>query len=57
MKNRIIWGILGALALMVGIASCTTVHPGEVGVVFNKLTGSLTTGQQGLVFKLPFFSK
>lgn len=41
-------------ALCTVFGSFTVVEPGNVGVVFNKVTGSLSTHGQGLVGKIPF---
>ena len=41
------------LLLMTG---CTVVHPGESGVKFNRVTGSLSTESQGAVFVMPFIT-
>lgn len=44
-----------AFLIMVGVmSSCTTIHPGEVGVVFNRLTGSLYSEAPGYVLVMPF---
>lgn len=44
-----------ALTLLLGFfGSFTVIEPGNVGVVFNQMTGSLSTHGQGLVGKVPF---
>jgi len=48
MKNLIL-GLI-AVSLMSG---CAVVHPGESGVVFNRITGTLRTEGQGIVFVFP----
>lgn len=38
------------------MTACTVISPGESGVVFNRVTGSLRTESQGSVFLWPFVS-
>jgi len=43
------------LLLLIAISSAfTIVQPGNVGVVFNRYTGSLRSAAQGLVWRMPF---
>lgn len=42
--------ILGSILALTG---CSVIKPGESGVVFNRLTGSLRTEAQGAVFLIP----
>ena len=42
--------------LMLFMTGCSVVHPGETGVKFNRVTGSLSTETQGAVFVMPFIS-
>jgi regulator of protease activity HflC (stomatin/prohibitin superfamily) len=39
---------------MLFTTSCSLIRPGETGILFNKLTGSLSQGDQGYYFWLPF---
>lgn len=55
MNIKNVFAGLGALvALMFFFGSYTVVRPGNVGVIFNKMTGNLQVHPQGLVFKVPF---
>ena len=45
------------LLLLLLTSSFTVVAPGNVGVIFNQWTGSLSTGKQGLVWRLPFVTR
>jgi regulator of protease activity HflC (stomatin/prohibitin superfamily) len=38
------------------LVGCAVINPGEAGVVFNRLTGTLHTESQGTVFVWPFIS-
>jgi len=38
------------------LTGCTVIQPGESGVVFNRITGSMTTESQGSVLRWPFFT-
>jgi prohibitin 1 len=52
-------GLLAAgtiLLFVLTLASCSVIKPGEAGVVFNRMTGSLRTESQGAVFTFPFIS-
>jgi regulator of protease activity HflC (stomatin/prohibitin superfamily) len=49
MKKLLI--IIGLLAIL---PACTIIKPGESGVVFNRMTGSMRTENQGAVFTFPF---
>ncbi len=43
------------LMLLIALSSSfTIVQPGNVGVVFNRMTGALRTAGQGLVWRIPF---
>lgn len=42
-----------AVAATLFMAGCTVIHPGESGVVFNRLSGSMRTESQGAVFVFP----
>lgn len=44
------------MVAMWGLSACTVIQPGETGVVFNKLTGSMHTEDQGMVLMIPFRS-
>jgi prohibitin 1 len=56
--NKLIASGIGSLILIIFMfASCTTITPGNVGVVFNKMTGSLRTEPQGIVWRIPFISR
>jgi regulator of protease activity HflC (stomatin/prohibitin superfamily) len=46
--------VAGLTLLCTVFGSFTVVEPGNVGVVFNQVTGSLSTHGQGLVGKVPF---
>ena len=52
--KRVVLGVLAFVAVIVFFSSYTTITPGNAGVIFNRVTGSLYTSGQGLVFKLPF---
>ena len=56
MKNVYgVGAILTCLIVLIGICSSwTVVSPGCAGVIFNKLSGALSTRGQGLAFKIPF---
>lgn len=55
MSKKNISLIVGSVLILILLfASCTTITPGNVGVIFNRLTGSLRTEPQGLVLKAPF---
>jgi regulator of protease activity HflC (stomatin/prohibitin superfamily) len=46
---------IAAIFLIVAVTSCwTTITPGNAGVMFNKITGSLRTVDQGMNGKIPF---
>lgn len=40
---------------MLFMTACSVINPGESGVVFNRITGSMYTAGQGSVFYFPFF--
>lgn len=40
--------------LALSMTACSVIYPGESGVVFNRVTGSMSTVQTGSVFYLPF---
>jgi len=40
--------------LVIGYSAFTVVNPGNVGVIFNQITGQLRTAPQGIVFRIPF---
>ena len=48
--------VLVVLALIAVNSSFSIVQPGNVGVVFNRWTGSLRTVGQGLVWRIPFIT-
>jgi prohibitin 1 len=48
--------VLVALVLIAANSSFSIVQPGNVGVVFNRWTGSLRTVGQGLVWRIPFIT-
>lgn len=55
MKVNNIAALVGAVfTLMLGFLSCTVIKPGEIGIVFNKWSGSLSTVTQGIAPKVPF---
>lgn len=45
---------VGLLALFLVFGSFSVISPGNAGVIFNSLTGSMRTEGQGLIFKVPF---
>lgn len=45
---------LAALLMLPLMAACSVIKPGESGVIFNRITGSLRTESQGAVFYTPF---
>jgi regulator of protease activity HflC (stomatin/prohibitin superfamily) len=51
--------VLGALLLLVaaGYASFTIIQPGNVGVVFNRWSGSLKTVGQGVAWRIPWITQ
>ncbi len=53
---KIISGISAFILLVALFSSYKVIQPGNVGVVFNKVTGNLSTHPQGLVFKIPFLT-
>lgn len=60
MKNNAFYltiTLLVSFTLLIGgLSSFTIVRPGNVGVIFNSVTGSLSETGQGLVFKTPFLT-
>ena len=48
---------LVVFALMAVRSSFTIVQPGNVGVVFNQITGALRMADQGLVWRIPFITQ
>jgi regulator of protease activity HflC (stomatin/prohibitin superfamily) len=52
--KRIIAGILALLLIIAVFSSYTVISPGYVGVLFNRVTGSMSSVPQGLAFKVPF---
>lgn len=42
--------------LLIFGTGCAVIHPGESGVVFNRLTGSMRTESQGAVFVMPMIT-
>lgn len=46
--------VVGLLAVFMFFGSFSVVSPGNAGVIFNSLTGSLRTEGQGLIWKVPF---
>ena len=53
-KKIIIGSVSGLFVLLVGCGSCFFVSAGEVGVIFNSVTGKTESYQQGLHGKVPF---
>lgn len=49
--------LVALVVLCTILGSFTVVEPGNVGVIFNKTTGSLSTHGQGLVLKIPFVTQ
>jgi regulator of protease activity HflC (stomatin/prohibitin superfamily) len=55
MKSSNIAALVGIVfTLMLGFMSCTIIKPGEIGIVFNKWSGSLSTASQGITPIVPF---
>lgn len=53
--GKIIVSIVIAILILIGLfSSYTVIKPGNVGVVFNKMNGSLYAHSQGIVFRIPF---
>jgi prohibitin 2 len=52
--SRLASVLIGFLAMVCVVDSCTTIQPGEVGVVFNRVTGGLSAAQPGYAFVTPF---
>lgn len=48
---------VSVILLFALFGSFTVIEPGNVGVIFNQMTGSLATSGQGLVGKLPFITR
>lgn len=46
-------GILAVIGFVLLLSSCSVIKPGETGVVFNRLTGSLRIEPQGAVWTFP----
>jgi regulator of protease activity HflC (stomatin/prohibitin superfamily) len=51
--NYVIIGMCSAFILAIGCGSCFGVKAGEVGVTFNRLTGTTESHSQGTYFKIP----
>lgn len=51
---KILSGLTALVLFVTTLSSFSVIQPGNVGVVFNKMTGNLSTHPQGLVFKIPF---
>lgn len=52
---KVVTSVAGAILLVISLlGSFTLISPGQVGIVFNTMTGSLNNVSQGLVFKVPF---
>lgn len=49
--------LVALVVLCTALGSFTVVEPGNIGVIFNKTTGSLSTHGQGLVGKIPFVTQ
>lgn len=56
MIKGILVGVIGFFVLVFLIAGCNVIHPGEAGVVFNRITGGLKTESQGSVIVFPIVS-
>jgi regulator of protease activity HflC (stomatin/prohibitin superfamily) len=52
--SMIITALIALVLLTSVFSSCTTILPGFSGVLFNKLSGNMSTVGQGLAFKIPF---
>lgn len=50
-------GVGAIILLVLFFGSYTVINPGDAGVIFNEITGSLYTAGQGIVFKVPFVTK
>lgn len=50
-------GVGIVFSLIVFTSSCTVIKPGQIGIVFNKASGTLRSETQGSVFVIPFLSK
>src|SRR5258708_2705710 len=46
-------GLFVVVALLVSFAGCTVIKPGETGVLFNKITGSLSVQGPGFALWVP----
>lgn len=57
MKKLIGAGVLGLFAFIILLSSCTVIKPGQIGIVFNRVTGGLRSETQGSVLVLPFISR
>lgn len=52
---KVVLTLVGSLVFIITLfSSCSTITPGNTGVIFNVWTGSLRTVSQGLVFRTPF---
>lgn len=56
MNKGIVFGVAAFVVLLLAVTSCSVIKPGESGVVFNRITGSLRTADQGAVLVVPFVS-
>lgn len=55
-RNKVIAFGVSFIGLVTVFSSFKTIQPGYVGVLFNKMTGSMRVVPQGFAFKIPFFT-
>lgn len=54
--KKLLTVVLSLLGLVAFFASFSIISPGNVGIVFNRLTGNLSTSGQGIVWRVPFIT-
>ena len=55
--SRVATALVALLALTALMSSYTVISPGNTGVIFNNLTGSLSTVGQGLAMRVPWITR
>ncbi len=55
--SRVATALVALLALTALMSSYTVISPGNTGVIFNNLTGSLSTVGQGLAMRVPWVTR
>ena len=55
--SRVATAVVAILALTALMSSYTVISPGYTGVIFNNLTGSLSTVGQGLAMRVPWITR